>query len=147
MTDAYLFSEIEAACLARVQTNFLSLPVIGENDGGEGLSLSSGFVMVAMSNIESQAISVNVPILMHCYGAAIIDVNVPVNTGTALSRQYCDAIAFLFRDVKVWLANGHLRFTEKTSVDTGGQVRHDKEGLFYRSMVTCPFYYQIFKAS
>lgn len=147
MTDAYIFSEIDAACLSRVKTNFLSLPVIGMNDGAKDLDLSAGFVAVELSGMEVERIGVNFNPLTRTYGAVVIDVNVPVNTGTSLAMQYSDTLAKLFRAQDLTLANGHLRFTEKTSVDSEGGKRHDKEGLYYLTVVTCPFYYQVYLAS
>lgn len=147
MTDALLLSEIRTACLARVKDNFLSLPVIGDNDGGEGLTLSSGFVHVSLSNVTPEAESVNQPILLHAYGSVVIDVNVPINTGTSVADAHCDTLATLFRLQNLTLANGNLRFNEDTSIDSGGQVRHDREGLFYQMTVVCPFYYQVYKTS
>lgn len=130
-----LYATTSTNIAARLAAQFSALPVIWENDNGDGVNLSSGFVGAEVAFSQNRFASINWPTpRTQLNGIIILDVCSPVNAGALAGLQYADQLHTIFSG-KVF--NGIHCFVGH--VDKASKIEYAK-GEFWRTPFMCNFY-------
>lgn len=120
----------------RISDNWSTLPILLDNDKGETLDLTSGFVYfrVIFTNSNPATINNSNP-KVRTIGQANLHVFTPLNTGVGLGLTYAGELAQYIRNVTI----GDVLFF--SPVILSGQQNTMSKGEFWETPLTCPFQY------
>lgn len=130
-----LYTTTTTNIAARLAAQFSALPIIWENDNGDGKDLLAGFVGAQVVFSENRFASINWPDpRTQLTGAMIFHVCSPINAGPLAGLQYADQLHTAFSG-KVF--NGIHCFVGH--VDRADKIEYAK-GEFWRTPYVCNFY-------
>lgn len=131
-----VFSSTTTAVLARLKAaTGITLPSVTPNDNADGLSISSGFIMVDTRFRKSQQVTINhpVPKLRH-FGSIEVAICTPINEGVSVGLIQADKVATLFSCQRF-----SSIYCYAARVDSPRQILYAK-GEYWNTPVVCNFY-------
>ena len=90
------YTDQNSAMRSRFNTNW-TITTIKYDNADYTMPANAAFVVFEVHDADEIPISTGSNILYRSYGIISINVYVPLNTGTKLLDQYCDAAALIFR--------------------------------------------------
>jgi len=85
-----------SAIRSRFNTNWTATTVKYDNADFTPPS-NAAFVVLEIHNVDEMPVSIGNGVLYRSLGIISINIYVPLNTGTKILNQYCDAAALIFR--------------------------------------------------
>ncbi|OGO14147.1 MAG: hypothetical protein A2Y53_05670 [Chloroflexi bacterium RBG_16_47_49] len=134
--DDTLIFDYHKAIIDRFTANWTTLPAILENDDGEGLTISSGFVKISFFTANSDFATINAgnP-KIRTTGIVIFEIFTPQNEEIGDGLTYAGQIATIFRGKTF---SGVSCFSPR--IENGKEISYSKS-KYWITPLLCPFRY------
>ena len=136
MADNTRFFDINKAAYDQLVANWTTLPAILDNDDGEGLDLTAGYVQISMNSFSSDPASINgsTP-KIRTSGTFTINILTPQNQSIGKGMSYASQIAQFFSGTNF---SGVQMLMPAPSA---AQSIKNPKGQFWLTPLICGFYY------